>query len=492
MGRSIRLRLMFLAAGIPLIVLIGVVLTANLVINKSLTENAVRSMGTISHDRAELVETYIKKYTEFLDGFSKSEIIYRACENPEDAAVISTMQRYTNDYAKDAEFLEGLYLALPDTYVLTHTNHESLNKTFRSGDSLDELQKRLMEREEAFCTGVTTAPVTQKYVVPIYKRLSNAKGEMVGFVGAAFYTDGLQAVLDRLDVRGDSTVRYSLILADTGEYIFDKEPSLIGQICDNQKINEILEEIKTNPDNSYYGINSGKDISSCYYMKDRNWLFVVTDSADTVLADSKSIQTGFIFIVLVAAAVLIIASTLGVNKVMKPVKLVEDSVERMYRSDYSKNSEIDTYLKRNDEIGSLVRTVDRLREVNEYQNIVFDEFTKEQDIGFLVIYPETEEVLKINQSAAGMLNLKKAVDAVPNLDALYALVSKKSKERVKEMLEYLIADKENPSIECVIESDEDKFSIIKADSRYIDLSGERHIMILLLTDITDKKNIGMI
>ena len=59
-----------------------------------------------------------------------------------DPALLARAQEYTEAFAAVKGIFEGLYIATPETYVLTHTSQGAIGITTRSGDSLRSFQHR--------------------------------------------------------------------------------------------------------------------------------------------------------------------------------------------------------------------------------------------------------------------------------------------------------------------------------------------------------------
>ena len=60
--------------------------------------------------------------------------------DPDDPELLAQAQKYTEDFA--AGVFEGLYIATPETHVLTHTAQGAIGITTRPGDSLNTFQER--------------------------------------------------------------------------------------------------------------------------------------------------------------------------------------------------------------------------------------------------------------------------------------------------------------------------------------------------------------
>ena len=166
-------------------------------ITRILEDKTAEDMSVIARDRAELIETYIEGCCDFLAGYSKSAEIVDVLENPSEQN-IKRAREYTNKCAAEKEYMEGLYVARWDTYVLAHINPDSVDKTFRDAKGAGNLEAQIRQRKKAFCSGIVQAPVTKKMVIPVYSPVFNKAGEPIGFAGAAFYTDELSEKLSKL------------------------------------------------------------------------------------------------------------------------------------------------------------------------------------------------------------------------------------------------------------------------------------------------------
>ena len=98
-------------------------------ISRILEDKTAEDMSVIARDRAELIETYIEGCCDFLDGYSKAAEIVEVLENPSEKN-IQRAREYTNKCAEGKNYMEGLYVARWDTYVLAHINPDSVDKTF--------------------------------------------------------------------------------------------------------------------------------------------------------------------------------------------------------------------------------------------------------------------------------------------------------------------------------------------------------------------------
>lgn len=457
-------------------------------LSESLTKNSIQNMRVIAKDRAELVESYIDECATYLDGFASSDIVVNACVTPNNVDVIDRAQHFTDEYAKNLECVEGLYVALPDTYVLTHTNPDSVDKVFRTGDSLAALQNSIKAHDRAFCTGIVTAPVTRAQVIPLYRAIYDNNGIFVGFVGVAFFTDGLKARLERVSETDVDSAKYSLINTSSLVYIFDGMSQLDGMECGNPAILSLAKKIKESKDDFFFEETLFSRVYSGYYMKDRDWLFIVSNSEGVILSTVTAMKNELLKIGILVGALLTLLSIIGVRLIMRPLKNIEKSIVRLRKNDFSENG-FTRYVRRTDEYGSFARAVELLKDALENQNEIYSELLKVQSIGFISIAYDSDEIILINKEALSMLGINDAEKIEGTIDNLYELLNDGTAEEIRRMVAALRDCGNEMSTECKIAGGEDggeeRYAI--SHGKCVDLSGGRRVLVFSLTDITRQK-----
>ncbi len=212
-------------------------------------------------------------------------------QHPDDPAYIQAARAQTKLYAKGYDDIEGIYAAQWDTFVLTHINPNSVDKTFRDADAAKELENMIRDRADVFCTGIVLAPVTKRMVIPVYAPVYDDGDHMTGFVGGAFYTDGLEQRLNAISDESGIGGSYSLINAATGIYIFDTDTNLVGTECKDAGELEAISVLRAgNGTGGSYSYSNEDTVACCYYMADRDWVFIVMDLHSALLAQNEQIS----------------------------------------------------------------------------------------------------------------------------------------------------------------------------------------------------------
>lgn len=111
-------------------------------ISSMVQNNATNQMIDAVESRAAIINSYVSSAEEYMNAFALSSEVHNLLLDPENPELISKAQKYTEDFAAVKGIFEGLYIATPDTHVLTHISKDAIGITTRSGDSLDTFQKQ--------------------------------------------------------------------------------------------------------------------------------------------------------------------------------------------------------------------------------------------------------------------------------------------------------------------------------------------------------------
>lgn len=98
--------------------------------------NITNQMMDVVESRASIINDYVASAEEYMTAFALGSEVHDLLGSPDDPALQENAQRYKEDFAGVKGIFEGLYIATPDTHVLTHTDSNVVGITTRSGDSL--------------------------------------------------------------------------------------------------------------------------------------------------------------------------------------------------------------------------------------------------------------------------------------------------------------------------------------------------------------------
>ena len=486
MKKHVVVRLTVVIGAVSLISMILLFFVLDYCATTKIQEKAIGDMDVIANDRAQLVETYIQGCCDFVGAYARTTEAREALEKPKDTGALASIRELTKGMAEDQANLEGLYVAKWDTYVLAHNNPDSMDKTFREPDAAKELEEAIRKADAAFCTGIVQSPVTKKMVIPVYAPVKNKAGEMIGFAGAAFFTDGLSERLASVRGQGKAGVDYSLINVVTNTYIFDNNDALVGTECEDE---ELLDAVKKSNDelnrgSDYSYSNDSGQVVSCHYMTNRDWVFVIRDQHHEVFSVIGTVRALLIGSCVVAMLLMVLVVFFSVRAVMHPLRAINRQLVRLKEGDYSEGHKIEKYAKREDEFGRMAQAVNELKDVMGNQYELFREMLRAQTVGTIVMRSQTQEILMINDRALEMMNLAGYQGTVTAMD----IRNEFDDDQLEIVDENMRRVQETEGAEVSYEVSVTNGVVrrhIYTSARHVFLSNTDDVIILCMTDLTE-------
>ena len=314
--------------------------------------------------RAAIINEYVLSAEEYMAAFALGSEVRELLQNPEDPDLLRQAQQYTEDFAAVKGIFEGLYIATPDTYVLTHTSQGAIGITTRSGDSLKEFQDTILARKELTNLGIMKSPGTGSMILSMYYPIFEGQ-ECIGYVGAGVYASHLMDSLLQLGIKGLPNREYVFLNVDTGVYLYHEDDALLNTETEDTGYQEIIRRIQADDSTeagtySYYDENGDNELVVYKFLKDRGWVFMVRDNAGEVYGSVTQVR--FIVGVLCAVmAVTIISITLLIlYREGRELMVVERAIGRLGELNLSTDRELEAFYGRSDEIGMIAQTTHRV------------------------------------------------------------------------------------------------------------------------------------
>ena len=488
--RSIGNKIAMIIGLVEVIAMILLFLVMNQSLTKILESKAIHDMNVIAHDRAQIVETYIADCVDFLNGYAKATENREVLEHPDDPSFIQASRDFTNLYAEGYTDIEGLYVAKWDTYVLAHTNPDSVDQTFRDTASAKALEEMIRLEGKPFCTGIVQAPVTKKMVIPVYAPINNKAGEPIGFAGAAFYSDMLVDKLNALNDEKMPGMGYSLINVGTGVYIFDNDPSLAGTECTDQDLLDYVVSLRSGAkDNNSLSYSSGDKVMCCHYMPDRDWVFIIRDTKNDIFGVINTVRIWLVIICLVITVLMVVICMASVNRQMKPMAAINDAIERLKASDFSNNPLIEEYSRREDEFGTISNAVQELHWELANQYELFYEMLESQSVGTVVLDAKNETIVMINRMAMELFGISEENREGLQISDVRTRFDEEENEHIRERLDEVRNSNKEISFEERVNRDDGTKLVLLSRAKGILLSNNDRVIIVSLTDITEQKKL---
>ena len=95
---------------IQFVLMIILYLTVTRFISTRVTENAMKNLGAITDQRAQIVMDHVDNAESLLSSFSKSPEVMALLRDPSDADALKAGKEYTTAFAEDIKGLDGLYI----------------------------------------------------------------------------------------------------------------------------------------------------------------------------------------------------------------------------------------------------------------------------------------------------------------------------------------------------------------------------------------------
>lgn len=314
--------------------------------------------------RAAIIDEYVLSAEEYMSAFALGSEVRGLLLNPDDPALLAKAQKYTEDFASVKGIFEGLYIATPDTHVLTHTSQGAIGMTTRSGDSLASFQETILARRELTNLGIMKSPGTGSMILSMYYPIFE-DGRCIGYVGAGVYASHLMDSLLDLDIKGLPDSEYVFLNVDTGVYLYHEDENLLNTETTDAGYLEIIRRIRADGGVqantlSYRDGNGVEQLVVYKYLKDRNWVFMVRDSATEVYSAVTSVRVLVGVLCAVMAAAIILLTLLLLRREGRELMVVERSISRLGDLNLSADQELEPFYGRSDEIGMIAKTTHRV------------------------------------------------------------------------------------------------------------------------------------
>lgn len=322
--------------------------------------NITNQMTDAVESRAAIIDEYVSAAEEYMSAFALGSEVQELLMNPNDPVLLERAQKYTKDFAAVKGVFEGLYIATPSTYVLTHTSQGAIGMTTRTGDSLNTFQNTILATHELTNLGIMKSPGTGSMILSMYCPIFDGQN-CIGYVGAGVYASHLMDALLNLDIKGLPDSEYVFLNAETGVYLYHEDESLLNTETTDSGYREILQQIQTNGSTeagtySYEDENGKEQLVVYKFLKDRGWVFMVRDSATEVYASVGTVRIVVGALCAAVATAIILITLLILHREGKELMAVERAIGHLGDLNLSADKELEGFYGRGDEIGMIAQT----------------------------------------------------------------------------------------------------------------------------------------
>ena len=314
--------------------------------------------------RAAIIDDYVVSAEEYIAAFALGSEVRDLLNDPEDPALLRQAQKYTEDFAAVKGIFEGLYIATPETHVLTHTSQGAIGMTTRTGDSLKSFQSTILAQRQLTNLGIMKSPGTGSMILSMYYPIFEGQ-RCIGYVGAGVYASHLMDSLLNLNIKGLPDSEYVFLNVDTGVYLYHKDEALLNTETTDPGYKEIIARIQADGStqagtHSYRDEDGGKQLVVYKYLKDRGWVFMVRDSVSEVYGSVMAVRLIVGALCAVMAVAVIFITLLILRREGRELMVVERAIGRLGDLNLSADQELEAFYGRSDEIGMIAQTTHRV------------------------------------------------------------------------------------------------------------------------------------
>lgn len=346
-----------------LITAVGMLLlggTVSAAVASVVRNDITNQMTDAVESRAEIINDYVLSAEEYMTAFALAGEVHAILENPQDAELLTAAQKYTEDFAAVKGIFEGLYIATPETRVLTHTSKDAIGITTRKGESLQTFRETILAQQKLTNSGIMKSPGTGSMILSMYFPIFKNQ-QCIGYVGAGVYADQLMDVLLDLDMQGLPNSEYVFLNVETGVYLYHEDKELLNTATEDSGYREIIRRIKSDgrveADTYTYKDESGVEQLVVYkYLKDRDWVFMVRDSATEVYGAVRTVRVITGVLCAAVAAFIILVTLFILYRQGKELMVLEDAIGHLGNLELSADRELAKFYGRKDEIGLIAQT----------------------------------------------------------------------------------------------------------------------------------------
>ena len=343
-------------------VLLWLVVSTN---TASMVKNDITNQMTDAvESRAAIINDYVASAEDYMAAFALGGEVRELLLHPEDPRLLASAQKYTEEFAAVKGIFEGLYIATPDTYVLTHTSPDAIGITTRKGESLRTFQDTILSRRELTNLGIMKSPGTGSMILSMYCPIFEGQ-RCIGYVGAGVYASHLMDSLLHLDIKGLPNSEYVFLNAENGVYLYHEDDALLNTETADSGYLEIIERIRTEGSTqantyTYQDENGARQLVVYKYLKPRGWVFMVRDSASEVYGAVSWVRVEVGLLCAAVAVAVIVLTLLILRREGRELMVVERAIGRLGDLNLSAGQELEAFYGRSDEIGMIAQTIRRV------------------------------------------------------------------------------------------------------------------------------------
>lgn len=341
-------------------------LNANHNMTLQMKTSAINNMQTSLNAQKQIISDYISSQETLLNTYSKAPCIISLLKTPDNSRLQKIAQQYTESFFKQLTAWEDIYTANWNSFVLAHSNIDTVGITSIQGESLNDLQRAIFKTNGLYNAGVMKSSISQKLVLSLYCPVFDTDGKtLLGYVGGSPFIEGLQKELASLQVQGLKHASCTMINLKNDMYILNDDTNLIAtQIKDNATF-AIIKKIHSNSTKNedsleYTKSGKGKYLALYKYLPERNWAVILSDSEKEIYANAYTSMRRLGIVCIISYILIVCLTWCIVRYSTKPLKTIEQDIIRLKNLDLSPSPTKEKHKHPNREVSNIYVAMDSL------------------------------------------------------------------------------------------------------------------------------------
>ena len=354
--------------GILTVGLLCLYILVNRQTTKAIREDVMGMLTDAVTTRRELLMEKINSAGQMFMGMALSDDLRDALRNPQDKDALEKANLYLDEaFSRHPEF-EGIFLADTTTYQIGHVNRSAIGNSFRTGDELVEFQKNLYSSHEVYNAYTLRMPATEVKVLvsPIYCPIYDVDGTPLGMVGGGIFTYKLLEFMSEIPIEGKDYLKYTLINANTGKYIYCSDQNLLDQPAESPEFLDVIGKVKGGTElvtgsEEYKDSVTGQNMLMVYqYDPVSGWIIIANDSTEEIYAGASDVSAILLVLCIIILAVIAVVVAVSVKINVRHIYTIEKSLEKVGKMDLSSSEQIDRFVGAKSEIGAIASSTAEL------------------------------------------------------------------------------------------------------------------------------------
>ncbi len=367
--------------------------------------NARGSLQGVVNGAANSIRQYIQNEVTFVEGYRWTTELQNIIDGNRSQADMAAAEDVTIRYSDKKEHIEGLFYCDEKGIVDTHT------LPFIVGMDLGAMGGDTFTDEAVMATA-SVSEATGNIVISVGKTIKNSAGGYGGMVMCATFTDGFNEMMDNV-LRTNPFYKHLQIVipysytSQTSSVIYDTDKSKLATEYSDSALAGFVEGYGlyqvalqngqaeapspdargfsfTDPETGktynynyqdiieYKDPETKKDMIGFYLLvPEYGWVVYLEGESDMVFSQAADSSRSL----LIATALTLIVGLIGilafVTFLLRPLTNVEGELKKVATLDFTESGELDRYLNRNDEVGTIASATKALRDaVSETMKMV--------------------------------------------------------------------------------------------------------------------------